>query len=54
MPFVVNEQTGSKVFSDPKLREECLLHDQTHRQSIEWVKLPHMAFHVILTISSEI
>ena len=43
MPFVVNEQTGSKVFSDPKLCEECLLHDQTQRQSIEWVKLHHMA-----------
>ena len=39
MPFVVHEQTGSKVFSDPKLCEECL-HDQTHQQSILWVKLP--------------
>ena len=43
MPFVVHEQTGSKVFSDPKECEECLLYDQTHRQSILWVKLPHMA-----------
>ena len=43
MPFVVHEQTGSKVFSDPKLCEECLLHDQTHRQLIPWVKLPRMA-----------
>ena len=43
MPFVVHEQTGSKVFSDPKLCEECLLYDQTHRQLILWVKLPRMA-----------
>ena len=43
MSFVVHEQTGSKVFSDPKLCEECLLHDQTHRQLILWVKLPRMA-----------
>ena len=55
MPFVVNEQTGSKIFSNPKLvrRMPPTRSNTPAINSMGQITLWH-AFHVILTISSEI